>query len=675
MIGDRYKHHKANVIDLFNGYKEKREIFHKAMSENDCVDLNFLEERINALKNGKFTLAVAGEVSAGKSTFINALLGIELLPVDVLQSSSAIVEIFKSEKPFLKVKYASGKVDEVYDDLSTPDIDEAKEKLHKISKVQDEYREIPTTLLDEYIIQSSNNFELTEELIKTWVDKANLAGKEKLVKQYICDHPKDNIPVEISFGYPLKWNFDELRIVDSPGVNASGKIQDVAYKYFETANAILFVHNIKPVESLSFRKFVSEVISSRSKDSLFLVLTHAGLYSDSDITKQHTEAMRLFKKFIPEERILVVDSLLKLIYNDLQNQITIKQIEDSSEQKADILPKFEKKAKKENKDLKDVLLEYSRFNTMFEAIDDFSMKAPMLQLREIVEKIKQGYENQDSQYKEKIDLLETKKRNPQEFEAEINRIHDALSNYKNLMQKTIEELNSNYKGRHTEWNAKIDKLKVKYPEKITKSDSFEIVRKYVLDADIELNTLLTAFSHSITKYLSDKLKDTGKEFQQEHKITVPKIDLNAIEHKAKKNAYKKENIYETKTEGIFENGNIWKLNWTEESRRRTYIAGQREVYDEVKHLEAYITQCNKDFYSIIDLLPERTKNVLEEYTDSFKCEMNAAIDGRQKALKEEKNRKQENEEILDEIECLKIKKKEIISEQNRAEAVLGDLKT
>jgi hypothetical protein len=64
---------------------------------------------------------------------------------------------------------------------------------------------------------------------------------------------KDKIPVEIEFGYPLKWEFDELRIVDSPGVNATGGVQDISFRFFEEANAILFVHPIKPIESESFR--------------------------------------------------------------------------------------------------------------------------------------------------------------------------------------------------------------------------------------------------------------------------------------------------------------------------------------------------------------------------------------------------------------------------------------
>ncbi|MBW7877049.1 MAG: dynamin family protein, partial [Candidatus Cloacimonetes bacterium] len=229
MIGNEYKAHRDNVIDLFNAYKEKRGSF------DDGVDLKFLEGRVKSLKESKFILAVAGEVKAGKSTFINALLGVEILPSDVLQASSAIVEIFKSDTTYLKVHYADGNVEVICDDLTTPDVDEAKERLHEICKIRDEYREIPVTLIDNLIVNSSQPLIFNDDFLKELEYKSGqpLRGKQELLKQYISTRSKDKIPTQIQFGYPLKWRFDELCIVDSPGVNATGGVQDVAYNFLE----------------------------------------------------------------------------------------------------------------------------------------------------------------------------------------------------------------------------------------------------------------------------------------------------------------------------------------------------------------------------------------------------------------------------------------------------------
>lgn len=418
------------------------------------------------------------------------------------------------------------------------------------------------------------------------------------------------------------------------------------------------MHPIKPVESKPLKNFIKNNISNRSKETLFLVLTHAGLYSDSDTEKLHSEAIRLYKDDIPEERILVVDSLLKLIYNDLEGGKTLEQIEESSENKSDILPKFEKKSTKQNKELKDVLLEYSRFEKMDKAIEDFSMQVPNLRLQEILESIKKGYEYQNNQYKEDLELLDKKKRNPPEFEAEINRIHNALSKYKNLMYKTKKDLDLSYNmGKHSEWSKDIDELKIRYPELISKSTTLELARKHYTDATNEIESKRAGFSSSLTAELSKRLEEVGKTFKEEHKITVPKVDLKCIEDKAKKNAYRTEDVTEPKTESVWENWNTLKLKWSKKSRTSDIKTGEIQVYDEEQHLSSLKALCNVSFYEQVNKLPAIFKKVLNTYLTSFNNEMNAVIAERQKSLENEKDKKQSNDKIIADIDYLKVKKK------------------
>jgi GTPase Era involved in 16S rRNA processing len=51
---------------------------------------------------------IAGESKSGKSTFINAYLGVELLPMDVKQCTSAIIEIKNGEEFYVMATYANG---------------------------------------------------------------------------------------------------------------------------------------------------------------------------------------------------------------------------------------------------------------------------------------------------------------------------------------------------------------------------------------------------------------------------------------------------------------------------------------------------------------------------------------------------------------------------------------
>jgi ribosome biogenesis GTPase A/uncharacterized protein YcfJ len=697
MIGKHYKAHKENVIDLFDKYKTKRGDL------DDGINIKFLESRIDSLRKRKFTLAVAGEVKAGKSTFINALLGEELLPSDVLQASSAIVEIFKSETSFLKVKYADGKKESIYDDLETHDTDKPNERLHEICKIHDEYRQIPTTLIDSYIIASDSVLTVDDAFIKQLEHQSGyqLQHNPSVIKKYISERTKDKIAVEIEFGYPLKWEFDELRIVDSPGVNATGGVQDVSFRFFEEANAILFVHPIKPIESESFRKFVDSVISNRSKETLFLILTHAGLYSNDEVERLLTEARRLYKNVIPENRILVVDSLLKLIHYDLDNGVSVEEIR-KSESKKKILSSYREQAKDEGKELIDVVLEGSRFEKMFAAIDEFSMKAPNLQLQEILEKIKAGYEEQENQYTEKSERLWKKKRNPQEFEKEINCKNEAFEKCKLLANQNMENLKSDYSGRHSSWQKDIEALKAKYPELITTSDSIEIARKHTADAIYAVQEKTDDFWRELKQRHGDVLGKTGKTFKEEHQISIPKVDLNALEQKAKEVAYREEPIYEDEVTGgrvligaavgvlsgaivgYLRGGPVGALISgviggaggapVGAAIKKRVKTGTKQVFDHEKFLGECKTKWNEEFYKIVNDLLNKSKEVFDIYFDLFSKEMNSIIGDHQKALEKEKEKKQSNEEIISEIQELGRKKNDIHSEKSRCIEVLEDIR-
>lgn len=103
---------------------------------------------------------VAGEAKSGKSTFINAYLGQEILPMDVLQCSSSVVEIKYGEKLALKAFYANG---------NTKCIEGKKaiqEFLHEHAALDDDYRDIPVnTINNELILKYKDDKPITQKII------------------------------------------------------------------------------------------------------------------------------------------------------------------------------------------------------------------------------------------------------------------------------------------------------------------------------------------------------------------------------------------------------------------------------------------------------------------------------------------------------------------------------
>lgn len=695
IIGQKYKAHKDNVIDIFNLYKKYRG------AENDGTDIVFLENRIKSLKDGKYTLAIAGEVKAGKSTFINALLGAEVLPADVLQATSAIVEIFKSENSYLKIKFADGRVEEVFDDLTTELIDEAKDRLREICSLKDEYREIPTTIIDKLIVERDETIEVNELLIKNLNARAgtnlDFAKQSETIKKYISEHNKQNIPIEIEFGYPFRWSFDEFRIVDTPGVNAVGGVQDPTTKYIETANAILFVKSITPIESEFFKNFVEKYISKRSKDSLFLVLTQIGLHFEN-YERLYNEAIRLYDNIIPSKRILAVDSILSLIHTDLKNGKSIKEIRELSTAKRQIIPYFREKAEDENTTFEETVLNSSGFIKMYETIDEFSSIAPSLQLAEILEIIKKGYETQTEQHSEKINRLNQKKRNPQEFEESIKKISEALKKYHNLLLNAKFELENKYEVNSSTVITEITRIKGVGYDKLTYSSDIENARKNLIDAIREIETFIENFAIQIKNDFNTKFEQLGKSFKKEYDVTLPKIDFTSIETKAKKNAYKKEDVYEERERnidvgdvgggvggagvgaligflfggpiGAAIGGVIGGASGGVGTRQVRGVkekvkVGTKDVYDPKLHLASYINECHKELSTISNNTPDLILLFLQEFAQAFEVEVNNVIDERQKALDEEIKKKQSNQEIINEINELDLKKKEIIPQIER----------
>ena len=609
---------------------------------NDGNDIEFLEDRIDSLEKDKFTLAVAGEVKAGKSTFINALLGAEILPSDVLQTSSAIVEIFKSEYPLLKVTYADGKEE--------PTCDNPKKRLHEICQIDDTYRGIPTTLIDDIIIENDSKLEVNNDFVKSLEKLSGEALQEKhsVIKEYISKRTKDKIPVKIEFGYPLKSEFNELRIVDTPGVNATGGVQNVTFNYLREANAILFVHNIKPIESESFKKFVKDIIPDTSQEMLFLILTHAGDHTNDDVKELHTEAKKQFKDIIPENRIMAVDSLLKLIHCDLDNGLDLTEIRINKNKKK-ILASYSEQAKEEDKELIDVVHEASQFKMMLKVIDDFSREAPNLQLREILKKIFNGYETQEAHYSDEIRSREDKKKNPQKFEEDIDCIQKCYDKYMLDIKKIKEGLIYKYSGIKSPWQEDIDALKNEHAKLINESSCIESARKRITDAQDALQRTAEDSLKKLIDDLKKNQKETIESFKEEHNITIPGVDLEALEQNSKINAFSQKDKIEKYTE------RAWYTLWLY-PHDKIRCVGTKKVFNNEKFLGNLKRSYLEAFYEEANNLPALLKDIFEERSKLFSEKSKEGISDRQKSLEEIKKKKQSNEELIKEINALKEKK-------------------
>ena len=72
-----------------------------------------LEETIAKTKDEHFEVAIVGEFKRGKSTLINAMLGQEVLPADVLPATATLNRVTYSTEPYVQVEYKNGSSERV----------------------------------------------------------------------------------------------------------------------------------------------------------------------------------------------------------------------------------------------------------------------------------------------------------------------------------------------------------------------------------------------------------------------------------------------------------------------------------------------------------------------------------------------------------------------------------
>lgn len=726
MIGHRYHEKKIAVLDVWRRYK-----LFRGQTE-DGVNPALLELRAKALEEGRYILAVVGETKAGKSTLINALLGERILPTDVLQSSSAVVEIFKSDEKSLKVRYADGHTEVVQDDLSTPDIDEAFEHLRRIGALQDSFRNIPTTLIDSYIVQGK----ITPGRPIPFEDLQNasqmpLNGKQSVIEEYVRGRSLDKIPVEITFGFPLRYAFDELRLVDSPGVNALGGVQNRTFAYLHNANAVLFVHSLEgPVEKGSFREFITQVVPNRTKQSLFLVLSKSGFKSVIEIEEKVAEARSLFSEEFDPNRVLYVDSMLKIMANDILSFGTALEMKAHySERKKFFEEKYLGERRQDWRDeavnfdtklrlLTNVLegigngvdrdaaraelLRLSNFETMEAAIEEFSARAPELQLSELLLAVKKGYDNQSSSISQEVDLLAKKRKHPQTFENEINEIQQLLKEYQRELNEFTESVHRKHTGVGAESRKSLQQLKGTFEGKVRSATSDSAVRKALIDFYDETSQLVDRVVANINRSFSEKCDQLGSDYKAKHNVTVPRVDVAGIAEQAKRDAYRTEQVKvgsgrgETAAGGgiggailggligFFVGGPVGAAIGAGVGGAGGVGAGyavgddqyeERQVFDDEKFLANLRSLAVAKIQKVAEsTVPSIISSFIAKHVKTFKSSVGTLMKARSDSLEEIRTRKAANDEILQDIEALERKKKVIGDELTQINEMLEDLR-
>lgn len=584
-----YKKKKEEVIEIYNDMEE----FLNEVSEY-YKDINIssplkrkeglikkIRADIEKVKNDKFKIIVAGEAKSGKSTFINAYLGIDLLPVDVKQCTSVLLEIKYAKKFKLVATYADGRIEVVNEP------EEVKSFLKKHAALDDNYRDIPVPTINEEILvkagRKANNktkkIKISEKDIKNLITSESVQAAniyhlslekyENKIKEYICKYKENwfDIVTKIEIFYPLDESLKGVEIIDSPGVCARGGVSEVTTEYIKDANAIIFLKPItgQAIESAQFSQFMNNTIVGRNKESLFLVFTRVAQMNENDLMRLQEEAYKQFKQ-LNKENILFVDSKAEMsakVFDSLESIEAVKskwkELDDSKELEDFIkLSYYDTIGGFANGSISDFIQSLeskSRFKRVYSLLEKFGRKSHYILLKDVLKSMIRLYDGLNQEFDDQIESWKQKIKNPNDIDAKIKKLEDEQAEILNRIVRGTADIQYFYSGDEEGKIKKIaDDVVSRYKEKINGLNPNEVgsidhLKSFSVDTLEEYMQISQSIQREVIEACNNLLKSISNNNDLVGFIQpdYESIDFKEIEKLSKSNSEERRKIKEAGT--------------------------------------------------------------------------------------------------------------------------------
>lgn len=220
----------AGTIDVLDHHKKIKETIIERLEllakVADDVGMQTLAQtirttRIPKLRNERFHLVILGEFNHGKSTFVNALLGAEVLPTGITPTTAAINHVIYADEPHASATLLTGE-----------------------------------------------NVPLSPAALGDWVTAAGSRSREVAY---------------VEVGHPADLLRENITLVDTPGVNDLNEARaDITYGYVPRADAVIFLLDAGQALKESEREFLSSHVLEGTRDRLVFVLGKVDLLSEEE---------------------------------------------------------------------------------------------------------------------------------------------------------------------------------------------------------------------------------------------------------------------------------------------------------------------------------------------------------------------------------------------------------
>ncbi|MFC4322569.1 dynamin family protein [Litchfieldia salsa] len=262
---------KQNVLTYIN------EVIDIAEKLNAREITHYLNETLQQVQKDAFTLTVVGEFSRGKSTFINALLGKDVLPSKVKPTTAMINKIYYQEQPSFSLLFR----------------DQTKEK-----KVLDHkaFRKLAAPR------------EADED------DSEDQARYEQELNVF-----KEIAMAEV--GFPNHFCEAGVEIYDTPGTNDIDVArEEITFTFVPKSDAVIFLLSATTPFAGTEMDFLKERILSEHINKVFFVINYKDrLQTEEDQMKVLNYVREKLQPLLPDPRLYLVSSLDALTIRRLEH--------------------------------------------------------------------------------------------------------------------------------------------------------------------------------------------------------------------------------------------------------------------------------------------------------------------------------------------------------------------
>lgn len=208
----------------YEDFNQKKQALSKMMNElsfnlkklGATSESQNLSESRRKLEAENFRVMVMGNFNAGKSTFINALLGDDILPTDILPCTAVVNEIYYSKSK--------------------------KAVVHFKNPLPNKFANLSSKIVRKYISENNSEIPPLEIDVEDLAEFVTIDNPEDVIDDIEVETPIEKVEIY----WPTEICKNGVIITDSPGLEDHSSRTKVVYDYFHNADIVIFLMNAYP---------------------------------------------------------------------------------------------------------------------------------------------------------------------------------------------------------------------------------------------------------------------------------------------------------------------------------------------------------------------------------------------------------------------------------------------